>query len=952
MYLLKKMKIDQRYLNFAIDNDAPPCLIRLASGGTVLGEFQIQLSASKIDFWAFIDLKAYRGEILEIECSNTDALFAGSILQGPDMAKKEELYHERFRPQFHFSPKRGWMGASAYCQYKDGCWHLLFEHNPFGNKGFNRFKGHAVSRDLVHWNEIDPGIEPDYEAAEKEDSHYLELPAGNNSAGKKCVHFSKDGVYSIGHFSGDRFVSESPEEILGFGCFQSFINCSGSPDERCIRMGLGQDTSNSGMPFSRQLLVPVELRLKDTPDGTRLFAAPVRELENLRVWKRSWSNVELTDGGLFEEALDFKIAPGNWPDIRILPAEGTQQDIKSELFELIADMKLTKDAMAVLRLCGTEVRLDAAERIIECQGTTAPLFFDQDKEDVKLQLLLDKASLELFIGGGRAVLSVPVNDDNSRREIALLCHEGSVKLSSMEIFGLRSVWPAKEATGLIEAASKDNPVIYESKSYTIRSKSIEDAVYGEPPAYVPDGNTIISPVRAVEEFAWRSSHSGDMTRVIDRGNVWHPNYQTSKFPDIFTGHNTFDAACRLAADVFTRCASDEFARPGEQGLWSAGQFQGSGEGFGVWVRDTAHVAIRAGNLLDPEGARRTLLYTTMNGFDNGVDGIGMPIVGICDYYLATGDLTLARDTWQNLKSRIAWLEERFDQSRSLVAADQSTSNDAFPEPECGGFSLATEIYFMEAFRAMARMGRELGEEHGRLDKWASMGGLLLNNIRSQYWKESAGFFTSGPMGSVSHSKDFWESSGQEMAIWPRYGIASGEQRKRILEKLPEVAMNEFGVNVFPYREETNHFCNAAWVVWTAGMAAAAGREGRLDLLLQLIAQQVRNCVMNKTFYEVIDYPTGRAWRWPGQLWQAAGFLSYFYLGVMGMEYDEEGLYFTPAVPALLAGLRIENLHYRKATFTIEAHGWGTQCTVKLDGTVVGHIPANVEGRHRIELFMK
>ena len=238
----------------------------------------------------------------------------------------------------------------------------------------------------------------------------------------------------------------------------------------------------------------------------------------------------------------------------------------------------------------------------------------------------------------------------------------------------------------------------------------------------------------------------------------------------------------------------------------------------------------------------------------------------------------------------------------MLLAEQSTSNDAFPEPECGGFSLATEVYFMESFRAMSRMGAIMGEDIALQHRWESMGELLLESVRKQYWKESAGYFTSGPAGSESYECDYWESAGQEIAVWSRFGIATREQRRRVLDRLPEVAMNEFGVSVFPYREETNHFYNATWVAWTAGMSAAAGREGRLDLLTRMIAQQVRNGVMNKTFYEVIDYHTVRAWRWPGQLWHAMAFVSYFFLGILGIEYDECGLTFHPALPESLAGM--------------------------------------------------
>lgn len=954
MYLLKEMKIEHRYLNIAVDNDAPLCLVRLTIGGIVMKEFQVRLAAEENDFWAFVDMKEYQGESLRIECSDNKTKMAGVIIQSGQIAEREELYHEKYRPQLHFTVKRGWMGAPIELRHKEGEWQLLYGHNPFGNEELGKYTGCAVSKDLIHWKESEKNYgfisKEDLKKTKIEDPQYVKLMVDNNPDEQKWVCFSKKGAYSTGHFDSGKYIKESNGDSLWFGNFVSNLIYSENLENRCFQVGLDDGAYCPEMPFGQQLLVPVELKLMTAQEGIKLCALPVQQLQNLRVWARNWTDIEVNDGKQsFSQCLDFRIAPGNWPDIRILPAEGTRNDISSDLFECSIDLDLKEAEMLEIGLCGISVSLNMVEKTIGCADITAPLPCNDG--NIKLHIFLDKTTVEIFACNGRVAMAVAIPGHNRTKEVSVDCIKGNARVSSIDIFGLRGIWPDASDACLISGMSKDDPVIYKSESYTIYGGRIEDAVYGEPPAFVPDRNTIISPTRVTEEFVWRKTQWGDMTRVVDRSTVWHPGYPICKFPDIFSGHNTFDAAYRLALDILYRCSGDEFARPGEKGLWSAGQFQGPGEGFGVWVRDTAHVAIRTGNLLDPEGARRSLLYTTMNGFDNGVDGIGMPIVGICDYYLATGDLTLVKDTWCNLKDRIVRLEERFDSSRGLIKAEQSTSNDAFPEPECGGFSLATEIYFMEAFRAMARLGRHLGEEQDLVDKWADMGDLLLSNIRMQYWKETAGFYTSGPVGSESYFCDYWESSGQEMAVWPKYGITDGTQRKKILSKLTEVAMNEFGVNVFPYRKESNHFCNAAWVSWTAGIAAAAGREGNLALLMQLISQQVRNCVMNKTFYEVIDYKTGRAWRWPGQLWHAAGFLSYFYLGVMGLEYDERGLHFRPAVPEPLSGLKIENFRYRKATLDVITHGWGTNSMVKLDGIIADCIPAQLEGRHTVELFM-
>lgn len=80
-----------------------------------------------------------------------------SIFAQNKIAKNENLY----RPAIHFTPLKGWMNDPNGMFYKDGLYHLYYQHYPDSTVWGPMHWGHATSTDLLHWKHQPIAIYPD-----------------------------------------------------------------------------------------------------------------------------------------------------------------------------------------------------------------------------------------------------------------------------------------------------------------------------------------------------------------------------------------------------------------------------------------------------------------------------------------------------------------------------------------------------------------------------------------------------------------------------------------------------------------------------------------------------------------------------------------------------------------------------------------------------------------------
>jgi fructan beta-fructosidase len=74
---------------------------------------------------------------------------------------QKKAYQEPHRLQFHFSPPEQWMNDPNGMVYFDGEYHLFYQHYPDDNIWGPMHWGHAISTDLVHWENLPIALYPD-----------------------------------------------------------------------------------------------------------------------------------------------------------------------------------------------------------------------------------------------------------------------------------------------------------------------------------------------------------------------------------------------------------------------------------------------------------------------------------------------------------------------------------------------------------------------------------------------------------------------------------------------------------------------------------------------------------------------------------------------------------------------------------------------------------------------
>ena len=158
-----------KYLLLPVQESAEMSNIKVMGNHSVLQTLNVRLAANHIDYYVPLALDSYRGMeglALDIHVNGTyrnDGELSGfSCWKAMKFSDEFDLTNrEQYRPVYHHTPAYGWMNDPNGMFYKDGVWHLYFQHNPYGSQWENMTWGHSTSTDLMHWKFEGEAMLPD-----------------------------------------------------------------------------------------------------------------------------------------------------------------------------------------------------------------------------------------------------------------------------------------------------------------------------------------------------------------------------------------------------------------------------------------------------------------------------------------------------------------------------------------------------------------------------------------------------------------------------------------------------------------------------------------------------------------------------------------------------------------------------------------------------------------------
>jgi fructan beta-fructosidase len=279
----------------------------------------------------------------------------------------------------------------------------VFDQDP--DKKIGRNIAFYSSKNLKEWTLTSklPGY---YECPD-----IFELPVDGDKSNTRWVIFAADAKYAVGTFDGKTFTPEHEgKHTLHHGNFYASQCFSNAPDDRVVQVGWARLGMGADMPFNQTFTLPINLTLKKTRDGIRMFGNPIEEVNTLR------------DG-----------QPKSVAGRTVIDKVPVTLKVDGQLADILVTIKKGDAKKVSLSFGGNAVTYDFSAGTLD----KMPVSLVDDK--LKLRVLVDRPMFEVVANGGQAYRTAG-RQAGPLGTVSVKAEGGSATVESLEVYKMKSIW--------------------------------------------------------------------------------------------------------------------------------------------------------------------------------------------------------------------------------------------------------------------------------------------------------------------------------------------------------------------------------------------------------------------------------------------------------------------------------------------------------------------------------
>ena len=489
--------------------------------------------------------------------------------------------------------------------------------------------------------------------------------------------------------------------------------------------------------------------------------------------------------------------------------------------------------------------------------------------------------------------------------------------------------------------------IVKTDAYVWRGDSI---IQGEYVAHAPSSTEIVSSYYAQPHYFMPVEH------------VWKLKNDISMYPRLTTSNTLHAAVFNMGLDEMVNAVEpDTTLRTGKE--WA-----------GVWTRDVSYSIILSMAYMQPEASKISLMKkVNANGRiiqDTGSGG-AWPVssdrmiwaVAAYEVYKVTGDkewlkfiYPVIRDSFEddfkvvyNAEAGLVRGETSFIDWREQSYPKWMQTADIYNSE-----AMNTSVVHAEGLRILSKIADELGKKK-EAKRYAEAAKSLTDAINRVFWMDDKGYYamyTYGRENMILNPRA--ETLGESLAIL--FNVASPERAKIISQSNPTTP---YGVAIFypQISDMPSYHNNALWPFVASYWTLACAKAGNEQATLQGFGSVFRPAALfatNKENFNLDNGDIATELNSSNMLWSLSGNIALTCRILFGINYEDNGLSFSPFVPKVMADNRtLSNFTYRdaKLNITVKGHGQHIKSFMLNGKECKPFIPADIKGVNEIVIEM-